>query len=842
MTRHPQKFHSQTNKIQARSASEGIDLRHDFSSQNFTSSNDFPCSRFGLVPHVQIQNLCVVLLVFTLWVAADAIRVFAQDSSPAESVAMEINRMRSDSFTTMSGLVNQGISEGKMPGCVVCVGRRDEILLLKAYGNKRLEPSIEPMTTDTVFDMASITKPVATATSIMQLIERGKLSLSDKVSSIFPTFAQNEKEPITVQDLLLHRSGLIPDNAMSDYQEGPEKAWDRICELKLVAPIGSAFKYSDVNFIVLGKIVEHISGESLREYSQDAIFQPLGMKQTGFLPSPELQSKCAPTEQRGGHWMQGEVHDPRAFALGGVAGHAGLFSTAENIAIYAQMMLQQGATRGTKEIPSVRVLSQASVVTMTQANTVPGGLRGLGWDKRSSYSSNRGDLLSPSAFGHGGFTGNVLWIDPELDLFFIFLSNRVHPNGKGSVNQLAGKIANVVAASVTKSDAMAKRPRPSVLTGLDVLERNSFRELAGQRVGLITNHTGRNQAGKSTVALLQNAANVKLKVLFSPEHGFEGKLDIAKVSDSEDKGTGIKIFSLYGETRRPTATMFAEVDTIVFDIQDIGTRFYTYISTMGEAMIAAAEHHRRFVVLDRPNPINGIDVVGPMLDPKSESFVGFYRLPVRHGMTTGELARMFKQELKLDLDLQVITCEGWQRSDYWDATGLTWVNPSPNMRSLTEALLYPGIGLIETTNVSVGRGTDTPFEVVGAPWMDGRELAKKMSEQQLPGVTFIPIEFTPTSTKFTNEACKGINIIVTNRNAIEPIRVGLTLAATLRQLYPDAWETKSLNRLLSSQATLKLLLDGRSGKEMEPAILDGVSDFLRIRERYLLYESLGIVK
>ena len=355
-----------------------------------------------------------------------------------------------------------------MPGCVVCVGREDEILLLKAYGNKRLEPSIEPMTIDTVFDMASITKPVATATSIMQLIEQGKLSLQDKVVSIFPAFGQNEKETITVQDLLLHRSGLIPDNAMSDYLDGPEKSWDRICELKLVAPVGTAFKYSDVNFIVLGKIVEKLSGKSLREYSQDAIFRPLGMSKTGFLPPPELKALCAPTEQREGRWMQGEVHDPRAYALGGVAGHAGLFSTAEDIAIYAKMMLRQGASAD-------RVLSPVTVGTMTQAYPVPGGLRGLGWDKRTSYSINRGDLFSPSAFGHGGFTGNVLWIDPDLDLFFIFLSNRVHPNGKGNVNPLAGKIANVVAASVAKVGPSSVRTRSSVLTGLDVLERNGFR-------------------------------------------------------------------------------------------------------------------------------------------------------------------------------------------------------------------------------------------------------------------------------------------------------------------------------------------------------------------------------
>ncbi len=797
--------------------------------------------------HYTSTRLKYFALVLALMVIPDTTRLIAQEASATPAVAKESSRVPVEQLAQINDLITTGIAEGKMPGCVVCVGRKDEILLLKAYGNKRLEPSIEPMSVDTVFDMASITKPVATATSIMQLIEQGKLSLSDKVASIFPAFALNDKQTITVQDLLLHRSGLIPDNAISDYQDGPEKAWEKICELKLVAPIGTAFKYSDVNFIVLGKIVEHISGKSLHEFSQASIFQPLGMKQTGYLPSKELSAKCAPTELREGHWMQGEVHDPRAYALGGIAGHAGLFSTAEDIAIYAQMMLQQGSLQGSKDSQPTRVLSHATVSTMTQAYTVPGGLRGLGWDKRTSFSSNRGDLLSSSAFGHGGFTGNVLWIDPDLDLFFIFLSNRVHPNGKGSVNQLAGKIANVVAASITKrvtekmveekGNSETNRLRAPVLTGLDVLERNSFRELANQRVGLITNHTGRNQKGQSAVTLLLNAPKVQLKILFSPEHGFEGKLDIAKVSDSQDKGTGIKIHSLYGETRRPTAEMLADIDTVVFDIQDIGTRFYTYISTMGEAMIAAAEHHKKFVVLDRPNPINGTDVVGPMLDPKSESFVGFHRIPVRHGMTIGELARLFKQQLKLELDLKVVPCEGWRRQDYWDATGLTWVNPSPNMRSLTQALLYPGIGLIETTNVSVGRGTDTPFEVVGAPWMDGRELAKQMNAQQLPGVTFVPVEFTPTGTKFTNETCKGINIIVTDRKVVEPVRIGLTLAATLRQLYPEAWETKSLNRLLSNLATLKLLLEGRTGEDLESAILEGVSDFLRMREGHLLYPA-----
>jgi uncharacterized protein YbbC (DUF1343 family)/CubicO group peptidase (beta-lactamase class C family) len=739
-----------------------------------------------------------------------------------------------ETFEQVDKLVQSGIDEGKMPGCVLCVGRHDQILLLKAYGNKRIEPNIEPMTIDTVFDMASITKPVATATSVMKLLEQGKVSLSDKIATILPEFAQNGKESLTILDLLVHRSGLIADNAMKDYEDGPKVAWDRICSLRLVTPVGTAFKYSDVNFIVLGKVVEKLSGVGLDVFAEQNLFAPMGMKQTGYHPNAELRARAAPTEKRDGNWMQGEVHDPRAHALGGVAGHAGLFSTANDIAIYAQMMLNRGLHLS-QTGEAAPILSPSTVDVMTRSYSVPGGVRGLGWDKQSTYSINRGDLLSPSAFGHGGFTGNVLWIDPEKDLFFIFLSNRVHPNGKGLVNPLAGKILNAVVTEVASANIRIKPLVTPVLTGIDVLERDHFRVLKGQRVGLITNHTGRNRKGISTVQILRSAKEVELKILFSPEHGFEGKLDTEKISHSKDEATGLKILSLYGESRRPTAEMLSDIDTIVFDIQDIGTRFYTYISTMGEAMAAATEHKRKFVVLDRPNPINGIAVTGPMLDPKAESFVGFHRIPVRHGMTIGELAKMFRDELKLDLDLQVIPCEGWKRSDHWEQTGLVWVNPSPNMRSLNQALLYPGIGLLETTNLSVGRGTDTPFEQIGAPWINGQELAMLMNQHQLPGVAFIPVEFTPTASKFSNQQCFGINIAITDRNALQPIEIGLTLAATLRRQYPDAWETKSLNRLLGNETTYKLLLDGKSGSDIMPAVSAGVSDFLRRRDAFLIY-------
>jgi uncharacterized protein YbbC (DUF1343 family)/CubicO group peptidase (beta-lactamase class C family) len=760
--------------------------------------------------------------------------------------------MSGEALARIDAIVADGIAEKRMPGCVVAIGRRGKIVLLKAYGNKQVEPAERPMTTDTVFDMASITKPVATATSIMLLVERGQLKLGQRVASIFPEFAANGKDEITIFDLLTHQSGLLPDNAVRDYEAGREAALRNICALKLQAPTGTRFIYSDVNFITLGEIIRHITGQSVHEFSRDNIFRPLGMKETGYVPGPDLQARAAPTEQRDGQWIQGAVHDPRAYLLDGIAGHAGLFSTAEDLAIYAQMMLGGGQYEG------LRVLGPATVATMTRGYKILGGgrssmegvppnppiyLRGLGWDKRSGYSINRGELMSDAAFGHGGFTGTVLWIDPELELFVIFLSNRVHPNGKGLVNPLAGRIGTVAAGAIRdegshrQTDGQAGRPPYGpVLTGIDVLERDNFRQLAGRKIGLITNHTGKSRDGATTIKLLHEAKNVELVALFSPEHGFEGKLDVSKIGDTRDAATGLKVYSLYGETRRPTAEMLSGLDTLVFDIQDIGARFYTYVSTMGEAMRACAEHGKRFVVLDRPNPIGGLAVAGPLLDAGRESFVGWHRLPVRHGMTIGELAQLFNDELKLKLDLDVIACVGWQRGNAFDATGLTWINPSPNMRNLTQAFLYPGIGLLETTNLSVGRGTDAPFETIGAPWLDGQRLAAALNARQLPGARFVPIEFTPASSKFAGERCGGVNIVITDRNRFEPLATGFEIASQLHRLYPSDWQTKGYDRLLGNRATLEALLAGKSGEEIEEIARQGVNDFLRRRQKYLLYE------
>ena len=733
--------------------------------------------------------------------------------------------MDAEQLRAIDGLVAEGIAAGEMPGCVVLVARRGGVVWLKAYGNRQVEPAPVAMTTDTVFDLASLTKPVATATSVMKLIDEGLLRLDDRVAKHIPEFGQNGKQDVTVYDLLTHQGGLTPDNALRDYEDGPQPAWERIWVLGLRAEPGTKFIYTDVGFMVLAELVRRVSGKDIHAYSQGQTFQPLGRGETGYLPDETLRERAAPTERRGEQWMRGEVHDPRAFLLGGVAGHAGLFSTAEELAVFAQMLLDRGR-RG-----EVRVLSERAVAEMTVGYPVPDALRGLGWDVRSGYSSNRGAGFSPSAFGHGGFTGTALWIDPQLELIVVFLSNRLHPDGRGSVNRLAGRIGSVAAAAITD------RPKPSVLTGIDVLQRDEFQSLAGRRVGLITNQTGINRDGVSTIQLMAEATNVELVALFSPEHGLQGRLDVARIADGRDDTTGLPVFSLYGESRKPTAESLRGIDTLVFDIQDIGTRFYTYISTMGLAMEAAAEHGLRFVVLDRPNPIGGVEVSGPMLDPGRESFVGYHRLPVRHGMTIGELAGLFRAERRLDLDLQVVRIEGWRRGDDFDRTALPWINPSPNMRSPLEALLYPGIGLLETTNLSVGRGTEIPFEVIGAPWLDGSQLAERCNGLNLPGVRFVPIAFAPTASKFAGQRCGGVRIVVTNPEAYQSVLTGLHVAVQLRQLHPNDWQAAAYGRLLGNQAVLEALVDGRSAAELEAIAEAEVKEFVKRREAYLLYSE-----
>jgi uncharacterized protein YbbC (DUF1343 family) len=427
-----------------------------------------------------------------------------------------------------------------------------------------------------------------------------------------------------------------------------------------------------------------------------------------------------------------------------------------------------------------------------------------------------------------------MWIDPDHELFFIFLSNRVHPDGNGDVNRLAGRMATVAVSAI--DDELLQSKQAMVKPGIDVLAESTFESLKG-KVGLITNQTGVSRTGKSTIQILREAPAVNLVALFSPEHGLAGKLDQSIIGDGIDEQSKLKVYSLYGKNRQPTEEQLAEIDTLVFDIQDIGCRFYTYISTMGLAMQAAAAHGKKFVILDRPNPIGGVSVGGSLPDLESESFVNFHPIPIRHGMTVGELALMFKEELKLkELDLHVVRCSGWSRHLYFDQTGLSWINPSPNMRNVNQAILYPGIGLWETTNLSVGRGTDTPFEIVGAPWINERELATELNAAQLPGVLFTPRRFVPGSSKFKAEECGGIQISITDREELEPIRCGVTLACSLRKLYRDKWDLEKCSTLLCNRDVLDLIRDGSAPDEVMNRLDSDAESFSSRRLKHLLYK------
>lgn len=374
-----------------------------------------------------------------------------------------------------------------------------------------------------------------------------------------------------------------------------------------------------------------------------------------------------------------------------------------------------------------------------------------------------------------------------------------------------------------------------VLTGIDVLARDGFRVLQGLRVGLVTNPTGRARGGQATADLLFHAPKVHLRALFGPEHGIRGDFDQPVVEDGMDGATGLPVYSLYGARTAPTPEQMDGLDCLVFDVADVGCRFYTYLSTLGHVLEAANGAGLPVFVLDRPNPITGTCREGPLPDGDKLSFTAYHRVPVRHGLTLGEMARLMHTERQLTHRLEVVACEGWGREDWYDSANLLWTNPSPNMRSLTQASLYPGIGLLEMTNVSVGRGTDTPFEVIGAPWIDAREMASFVNAQEMPGVRAVPMEFVPRGSVHKGKVCRGINFIVTDRTVFDAVRLGVTLAIALRSLHPQSWEAEKFKTLLANQAVYDSVMAGSRYEEIAALWADDLGEFERRAASCLLY-------
>ena len=756
----------------------------------------------------------------------------------------------------VDAVIQQSISDGTLPGAVLVVGHDGQVIYRKAYGSRALEPRHELMTLDTIFDLASLTKVIATTTAVMQLVEQGKVRLNDPVAKYLPEFAQNGKEDITVRQLLTHYSGLQPDLDLKASWEGKETAYRMALAETPDDPPGSKFSYSDINFIVLGELVERVSAETLDVYCERHIFLPLKMTHTRFAPPAAWRTRIAPTQyDENEHMLRGVVHDPTVRRMGGVAGHAGLFSTADDLAKFAQALLNGGGG----------ILSALSVEKMTRPEQPPSApvLRGFGWDIDSPFSSNRGDLLPVGSYGHTGFTGTSMWIDPTTQTYIILLTNAVHPRGRGNAIALRSKVATAVAAALplTASEKEALRWQSitgyneaqsaarhmsvrngDVKTGIDVLEEHSFDVLqtAGHRkkIGLVTNQTGLDADGRRTIDVLAQAPGVSLDAIFSPEHGVTGTLDTTNVNNSRDAVTGVPVYSVYGgkdAARRPPPDILKTLDAVVFDIQDAGVRFYTYETTLGYFLESAASAGGEVIVLDRPDPVTGSFVQGPVADAGRESFTNYWTVPPRHGMTMGELAKMFNGERNINAKLTVVEMEGWQRGDWFDSTGLGWVNPSPNLRSVTEAALYPGVGLIEGTNVSVGRGTDTPFELLGAPWMKGRELAAYLNGRGIAGVRFVPVTFTPTSSNYVGQKCEGVNLVLTERNALDGPELGIELAAALRKLYPADFKLDRMTELLVNQAAYDGLVAGKDPRRIAQDWQEELEKFEVVRKKYLIY-------
>jgi uncharacterized protein YbbC (DUF1343 family)/CubicO group peptidase (beta-lactamase class C family) len=833
--------------------------------------------------------------VLSLSITALAGSAAAAKKRTARAAAVETASDPSVNFAPIDALIHEQVRPDGITGAVFLVGHNGHIVHQKAFGYRATSPRREPMSLDTVFDLASLTKVVATTPSIMRLLQFGQIRLDDPVSRHIPEFAADGKDQVTIRELLTHFSGLKPDLDLKAPWQGRETAFAMANEEKLQAPPGSQFVYSDINFIVLGELVQRMSGMALDKYADAYVFQPLGMKHTRFLPPAAWRPKIAEVMSIGTHQvLRGTVQDPTAQRMGGVAGDAGLYSTAGDLAIYAQALIDRK-----------RLLAPDLIEKMTTPQQPPNAVevRGLGWDIDSPFSSNRGALLPVGSFGHTGYTGTSMWIDPFTNTYIILLTNTIHPRTANvPVISLRGRVATAVAAllkldvssparqkllTITGYSELAPAGRRlgtrngNVLTGLDVLERDNFTELkaghlpvtaapaavappapaadgppsaAGSpddkpqttttpdrviNIGLVTNQTGLDATGKRGIDVLAAAPGIKLAAIFSPEHGIFGDLDTTNINNSTESVTGVPVYSIYGGTdakRRPPVEVLKTLDAVLVDIQDAGARFYTYETTLGFVLEAAAQAGTEVIILDRPNPVTGSAVQGPVSQTNFANFTNYHTVPVRHGMTMGELAKLFNEERKIGARLRVIPMEGWMRGDWFDSTGIVWVNPSPNLRSVNEAVLYPGVALIEGTNISVGRGTDTPFEVVGAPWIDSRAFANYLNARLIAGVRFVPVTFTPSSGTYTGKTCRGVNVIVTDRNLLDSPELGIELASALNKLYPDNWKIDTMIGLLANQEAFDALVHGDDPRSIAQAWQEDLQKFREVRAKYLIYK------
>jgi SSS family transporter len=1001
-------------------------------------------------------------------------------SSPAATSNPTTNNQQptTNNFTPITTLINTAIAAHKLPGAVVLIGHNNQIVFEQAYGDRKLanEPGLdgnsspaEPMTEDTIFDMASLSKCLSTAVAIMQLYEAGKItSFDDPVAKYLPEFATSnptstptastatsastastattpsangappyqrgatphettqeekqraegpthnpatfDKSKVTIRMLLTHTSGEPPDVDLKDPWglAEPDRAegFHRALTTPLKAVPGSTFEYSDINFILLGDLVETLSGQREDDYAAEHIFQPLNMYYTSyhafdrtcgknvkigaavFMGPHESKDDCvfpdghvdwviqytipdtAPTahDNEGtpttnpdfDHLLRGTVHDPTTRRMGGVAGHAGVFSTAHDISLFAQALLdkllnntgpfpvkqstlmlmvvpeQPGGNQG--EILNAQEAEAASIKAGDKPaapNLAPHypaipnqNLRGFGWDIDTAFSKPRGAIFPIGSFGHTGFTGTSLWMDPASNTYVILLANAIHPRGNPPISNLRGQVANAAATSLglaeiayqpkdcdgkpdgppvsveqdlaldrycrtsgatdcpgvqvcaTTNDvatttsptsrASVGHPEASAsfanqvyccglsndpdhtLTGIDVLESTNFAAIQNlHHLALLTNQSGIDAQGHRTIDILNTALttnNQQLTTLFSPEHGITGALDTSHIANATDPTTHLPVTSLYGlhdADRRPTHAQLQNLDAVVIDLQDAGVHFWTYEAAVGYFLEAASteqtqyHHNLEIILLDRPNLVGGVAVQGPISDPGTESYVNYMPLPIRHGLTLGELAKYIVATKHLSTHLTVIPMQHWHRTEYFADTGLPWINPSPNLRSPEAAIVYPALGLIDTTNISIGRGTDHPYSFFGADWLDTSAVATALTARNIPNVTF-----TPTTEPITDDAnhypfhgqtIPAVRVTLTGRNVDTP-ELGIEILAVLHRLYPTQFHLEKAMTLLCSRPTLDALQRGDDPRSISSTWTSSLDQFKSATAPYLLYK------
>jgi SSS family transporter len=941
----------------------------------------FPVRVGGIViPHIAFTWYVLIGAAVTFGVGSVASLVFGKQSVRRVAVVIALmcvarvglaQSVPAADFAAVSKLLNDAVAAHHPSGAVVVVGHGGREVFEQAYGDRKLagEPGLdgqpsaaEAMTEDTIFDMASLSKCLSTATAVMQLYEQGKVELDAPVEKYLPEFNAGhdaERARVTVRMLLTHTSGEAPDVDLKDawglgapdFMEGVHRA----LTTPLMSGPGEVFRYSDINFILLGYMVQVLSGEPLDVYAQEHIFKPLGMTETRYLPvakacgsyrrlgaavlwesnviqerSPDgtlrttgiREYRCLPsswipltlipriapeahddeaksdpgTNPDYDRLLRGTVHDPTTRRMGGVAGHAGVFSTAHDVALFAQALLDRLAGRASDfplkretlewmvapeqpghaegQVAAANAAERAAIAVGQKGAAVglaphyPAvrgqDLRGFGWDIDTAFSKPRGVVFPIGSFGHTGFTGTSLWMDPGSDTYVILLANAIHPRGGGGpISNLRGEVASAAAEAVGadgSAPGLGDARSSDTLTGIDVLENERFKPFAGGHslsIGVLTNQTGVDENGRRTVDVLaadlpKVVAGAKLAAIFSPEHGIFGKQDSTHIEAEIDAATGLRVTSLYGPTeadKRPTHEALKDLDAVVIDLQDAGVRFYTYDTVVGYFLEAAAKektefhHELKVVVLDRPDLIGGVAVQGPVSDvgltTGVAAYIDYMPLPVRTGMTVGELAKYVVGVKKLDVDLVVVPMEHWTREEYFDETGLPWVNPSPSLRTMTGAVPYPGLGFLDYSPVSVGRGTDAPFELFGAAWMKASEVAAALNARKILGVTFsattTSVAETPNHYPFHGQTIAAVRIAVTNRRALDSAEMGVEILSVLHRMYPEKFDVEKTLRLVGSRRTVDAIERGDDPRAIAAAWGPGLAEYVAARKKYLIY-------